>query len=368
MAPTASEIRTRPNAKTALTKRTFAKQTLDIKINLWYFQNKLSTFGRSLNPRNILGVRLKILITGSGGLVGRALAKTLRREGYEVVDLDLKNGPGQDIRNPRAVAAALDQVSGVVHLAAISRVVWAQRDPALCKEVNGTAFEQLLAQCAAARRPPWLIFSSSREVYGQQDTLPVSEAAPLRPMNVYARSKYHGEILVSGARGMLPAANVVRLSNVYGRIDDHADRVVPAFARAAAFGGSLRIEGGQNCFDFSHIDDVVHGLVELIRLTALGENLDPIHLTTGAGTTLDELANIAVSLARKPVNIVQKAPRDYDVSTFVGDTVRAGHVLGWGAHTMIKDGFAALISDFVGHTAANLVDGASVGRIPLHAP
>jgi nucleoside-diphosphate-sugar epimerase len=311
---------------------------------------------------------MRILVTGSEGLIGKTLALALRQAGLEVVEFDIRNSLEQDLRHKLAVASALARVDGVVHLAALSRVVWAERDPALCQEVNGTAFEQLLAQCAAAPRPPWLIFSSSREVYGQQDTLPVSEAAPLRPMNVYARSKYHGEILVSGARSMLPAANVVRLSNVYGRIDDHADRVVTAFARAAAFGGSLRIEGGQNCFDFTHIDDVVCGLVELIRLTALGENLDPIHLTTGTGTTLDELASIAVLLARKPVNIVQKAPRDYDVSTFIGDTVRAGQVLGWGARTKIADGFAALITDFVDHAAADLVDGDQARRIPLHAP
>ena len=58
-------------------------------------------------------------------------------------------------------------------------------------------------------------------------------------------------------------ACTIRLSNVYGSVDDHEDRVVPAFARAAAFGDELRVQGEENTFDFTYIDDVARGIVLL---------------------------------------------------------------------------------------------------------
>jgi nucleoside-diphosphate-sugar epimerase len=71
----------------------------------------------------------------------------------------------------------------------------------------------------------------------------VAEDAPLSPRNVYARSKVAVEQLTEEARERGMIAAVVRFSNVFGDTEDHADRVVPAFARAAAAGGTVRVDG-----------------------------------------------------------------------------------------------------------------------------
>ncbi len=79
-------------------------------------------------------------------------------------------------------------------------------------------------------KAPWVLFTSSREVYGQPDDLPATEATALRPMNVYGRSKVAGEQIAQAAlrRGLRTA--VVWLANVYGATGDHVDRVVPTFS------------------------------------------------------------------------------------------------------------------------------------------
>ena len=78
------------------------------------------------------------------------------------------------------------------------------RDPANCAATNVTALRGLLDIAIRAARRPWVVFVSSREVYGNAAGLPVEEEAPLRPMNVYARTKCDGELLARQARDAGP--------------------------------------------------------------------------------------------------------------------------------------------------------------------
>src|SRR5690606_18739564 len=182
--------------------------------------------------------------------------------------------------------------------AAVSRVIWGERDPALCRATNEGGTRNVLHAALASPRRPWIVFASSREVYGEPDALPVGEDAPLRPVNVYGETKIAGERLLEEARGAGLATAIVRLSNVYGSVHDHVDRVVPAFARSALAGDPLRIDGAEHTFDFTHIDDTARGIAAVIDALEAGERrLPAIHLLTGVPTTLGELASAAVDLA-----------------------------------------------------------------------
>jgi len=180
-------------------------------------------------------MEMHILVTGSCGLVGRALTQALQSDGLTVRGFDphaIDPGERGDVRDPKAVRAAIETCDGVIHLGAVSRVVWGERDPALCQTTNVEGSRNVLASAATSRRRPWVILASSREVYGQATSLPVAEDAPRRPLNVYARSKVAAEDLAHAVRRDGVRAAVVRLSNVYGSAADHPDRVVPAFARS----------------------------------------------------------------------------------------------------------------------------------------
>lgn len=287
-----------------------------------------------------------ILITGSSGLIGRAVRERLEMSSLAVRTFDICENSGDDSRDRTALEQAMQGVTGLVHLAAISRVVWAQDNPALCNAVNVEALRNMLDIAASMPVRPWIIFASSREVYGDAQALPVREDAPLMPLNVYARSKVAGEMLMAEARHAGLLANVLRFSNVYGCTHDHVDRVVTAFARTAAMGGTLRLDGADNMFDFTHVDDAANGLYRTVLATLAGEALPPIHFLTGRGTTLGELAELAIGCARAPVDIRLAPPRTYDVARFVGDPTRAAVELGWRPSISIENGMADLVGRF----------------------
>ncbi len=289
---------------------------------------------------------MTILVTGSEGLVGSRVCSSLADSGIEARHFDLVRSKDEDIRSPIALAEATRGVEGIVHLAAVSRVVWGERDPDLCRATNVEGLRSLLSGCLGMPSRPWVIFVSSREVYGNADRLPVDEDATLRPLNVYARSKFDGERLSMEARAAGLCVNVCRLSNVYGSVHDHADRVVPAFASAAARGGRMRVEGSDNLFDFTSIVDIGKALTALIGATMKREELPPIHFTTGVGTTLGQLAELARRHAKAPVEIMEAPKRDYDAVRFVGNPDRAQQLLGWRAEVGLESGLADLVDQF----------------------
>lgn len=290
-----------------------------------------------------------ILITGSEGLIGSALGRTLSEIGETIIRLDLQApdyGARGDVRCPETVRRALQSCRGVVHLAAVSRVALGERDPDLCWSTNVDGTRLIAESCLAAPSHPWLLFASSREVFGQPRELPATEETPLAPRNVYGRSKVAGERLVreAGTAGLRVA--IVRFANVYGSTRDHSDRVVPAFARAAALGAPLRVEGPERTFDFIHIDDVVRALVSLIGLLDAGRVSPPINLVSGNPTTLGALAQLCVELAGTSASIVSAPPRTFEVSDFYGDPARARAILDWTPTITLREGVARLIHDF----------------------
>ena len=295
-------------------------------------------------------INRRILLTGSEGLVGSALRATLEGLGADVAGLDIRGTGGEagDVRDAQRVRQVVTGRHGIVHLAAVSRVVWGERDPETCREVNIGGLCNVIAAARSQKRRPWIVFASSREVYGQPDSLPVTEDAPLRPINVYGRTKVEGERLVRAARDDGLRTAVVRLSNVYGSTRDHADRVVPAFAWNAVMGDTLRVEGADHTFDFTHIDDAVRGIASLIRVLTGGEEPPPTHLLTGCPLTLGKVAALAVELAGTGAPIVQAPPRSFDVSRFCGDPSRARRLLGWIPRVTLSQGLARLIRDFRG--------------------
>lgn len=269
--------------------------------------------------------------------------------GYHVQGLDLKalGIERGDVTDARQVCEAMSSCDGVLHLAAVSRVVWGERDPEGCWATNVGGLENILQAAQLHKNKPWVVFASSREVYGQPDFLPATEDTPLLPVNVYARSKVEGERLTVLARQSGLRTAVIRLSNVYGRIADHNDRVVPAFARAAATSQPLRVDGASHTFDFTHVDDVSRGIVSLISRLADGEDFtSPIHFVSGRPTTLGELAELAISIANSSSQVVPAPPRNFDVARFYGKYDRATRLLDWTPTTSLIDGLTQLIADF----------------------
>jgi nucleoside-diphosphate-sugar epimerase len=291
-----------------------------------------------------------IIVTGSAGLIGKALVVRMAEAAMQSIGFDLRERDARfrsDLREEAAVERAIAGVAGIIHLGAVSRVVWGERDPEACWAVNVDATRCIVRAALAQRQPPWLIYASSREVYGQQEVLPVSEDAGLAPLNVYARSKVAAERTVTEAREAGLTAAVVRFSSVYGDVDDHSDRVVPAFAAAAAGGGTIRIDGPECGFDFTHVSDVASGVLTVAQCLGRGERrLPALHFVSGVRTTLRELSAIAMARAFVPVRVVEAPRRSFDVQDFQGDPARTAALLGWKSSTPLAEGVSRLVREF----------------------
>lgn len=293
----------------------------------------------------------KILITGSLGLIGSALERHLNTIGVNVQGIDQRypvNHPRHgDVCNLEELTNLAQNCIGIIHLAAVSRVITGEQHPDRCWNVNVSGTQTVLEVARRSLSKPWVIYASSREVYGQQAKLPVNENASFIPCNVYARSKVAAESLMNEYRQNGLQTSIMRFSNVYGSIDDHKDRVIPAFCKAAACGGSISIDGGHNTFDFTYINDVIDGIQKVINKLQQGcFDLPPIHLTTGKGTTLLEAANLAKSVSKFDIEFVECPSRSFDVSTFYGDPMCAKNLLNWQAKIGINEGIALLVKMF----------------------
>ncbi|HOO89881.1 MAG TPA: NAD-dependent epimerase/dehydratase family protein [Syntrophales bacterium] len=291
----------------------------------------------------------KVLVTGSSGLVGSALVSALVSQKAKPILFDIRaQGKAYgDIRNYEKLREAAEGVDGIIHLAAVSRVIWGEKDPVLCRDTNIGGLHNVLEVMNHAQKRPWLIFASSREVYGQPECLPVDENCPIRPVNVYGHTKVEGEELVLKARYHGFRSCVIRLSNVYGSVADYADRVIPAFSKAAAFGDAIYVEGSDNTFDFTHIDDVTRGILTLTELLETEDPAPPpIHFVSGIATTLKELAEMTIRIAQSSSKIHHKPPRAFDVARFYGNPQRANDLLGWKPKVSLEEGLSRLIQGF----------------------
>jgi nucleoside-diphosphate-sugar epimerase len=287
----------------------------------------------------------RVLVTGSSGLIGLPLCAELARLNLDVVPFDIAASSRADILDAQALVEAVRGCVGIVHLAAVSRVAHGERDPAHCRAVNAEGTRNVIKAAREATSSPWLVFASSREVYGQPDAMPVSEDAPLRPFNTYGRAKAESETLVIDASRATLRAIALRLTNVYGGLNDHPDRVIPAFVRNALSGSPLLIESPSATFDFVHVSDCVRGFVRAVSLLRGGaQSLDPCNLACGRATTLGDLARLVVSRTQSSSVIEERAALNYNVSRFVGDTVRAEKLLGWRHEITLEAGLDRYIA------------------------
>ena len=141
----------------------------------------------------------KALVTGAGGFIGSHLVDRLVNDGYSVVVLDnLSTGKLEnisdhlsrrnvsfvegDIRDASMVERCLADVDAVVHLAAVVSVPFSVEHPDVTFEVNVGGTLNVLRSCANWRVGK-LVFASSCAVYGEPDSLPVSERTPVGPVS-----------------------------------------------------------------------------------------------------------------------------------------------------------------------------------------
>ena len=281
-------------------------------------------------------------------MIGRALRARLEAAGVRVVGCDLRASnlcERFDLRDLPAVRRAMRECGGVIHLGGVSRIIEGERNSELCKSVNISGTSGIVDAAAESPKRPWMLFASSREVYGQPPNLPCVEGTPPNPINVYAKSKLAAERMVLSLRERGGTVAVLRFSNVFGSTDDYPDRVVPAFAKAAASGGILRLEGPDSVFDFTALEDSVSAAHKTVEALQTGRSdMPPLDIVTGRATSLRELADISLSAGSGETIIAP--PRLFSASRFQGDPRAAARHLGWRAAIPLEQRVTRLVGDF----------------------
>ncbi len=275
----------------------------------------------------------RALVTGGAGFIGRSLVDRLVERGDDVVVLDnLRRGTRAaiqrhidvgsinfiegDIRDAAALRDAMARVETVYHLAAQSNVMGAIEDEDYSFTTNalGTVNVLRIATELGVKR---VVFSSSREVYGEAQYTPVDEDHAMAAKNPYGASKVAGEAYCrtyAHCYGLDVA--ILRLANVYGQGD--RDRVIPLWLEQAAGGRELRVFGGSQVLDFVGVSIVVDALV-----LAGERGLDgPTNIGSGTGTSIIELANRILEVTGSRSAIHRVAARGVEVNRFIADVTR----------------------------------------------
>jgi UDP-glucose 4-epimerase len=284
-----------------------------------------------------------VLVTGSEGLIGKELSRKLEEKKINVVGYDIKNG--QDILDQESLEKIICDIDGVIHLAATSRVVAGYNDPYKAVVTNVIGTTNILDLIRRKNPSCWMIFGSSREVYGEYQRI-VKESDPQKPVNVYGASKSAGEYLsLCYGNNYNLRTFVVRFSNVYGGLNDHPDRVIPRFFIQALANTDITIYGGNQIFDFVHLSDAVDGLIKLIQKIINNEKLEyrTLHFVTGKSLSLVELSNKIIKLTNSK-SIVKYFPRrEFDVDTFIGDPSVTMNALDWQPKISIDEGLESYL-------------------------
>ena len=298
----------------------------------------------------------RLLITGAAGLIGTEVTHLLRQLNYDVATLDLKKRDQRgtpidlvgDLLDPRLRSEALQDVSGVIHLAAVSRVVKAEAAPKECTRVNLDGTKALLLDMIARRCPPWFIFASSREVYGEARWLPVDEGHTLAPLNHYGRTKVACEALVrTYANSVQRSGTILRFSNVYGNTLDHEDRLVPSFIQRALFEQELRVFGGEQVLDLIHVRDVAFAIERAVSFIQHDEHWGAtINVGSGVGTSMKELIELIEDSVGKRVSVKLEPSRKSSVNSYIADTKLMNRNLGVECHVPLQIGLRELIDGF----------------------
>jgi UDP-glucuronate 4-epimerase len=232
---------------------------------------------------------MKILVTGSAGFIGAALTYSLLQRGDEVIgvdnhnnyyDISLKEARIQrfinhskythirmDIANRDEIADVfkIHKPNRVVNLAAQAGVRYSLENPQAYIDSNIVGFANILEGCRRGN-VEHLVYASSSSVYGANTSYPFSVSQRVEhPLSLYAATKRSNELMAHSYSHLYGVPTTgLRFFTVYGPWG-RPDMALFKFAKAIIEGRPIQVYNhGKHTRDFTYIDDVVHGILEVL--------------------------------------------------------------------------------------------------------
>ena len=324
----------------------------------------------------------RALITGANGFVGKVLAAHLCAQGWEVRCSDIAVPPGDDawrtcdVSRRDTVEQLLEwggPLTHVFHLAAVTFVPEAGRDPARTFEINllGTVH---LARALLERLPhARLVYIGSAEVYGVPEHLPITEGHPLAPANPYAISKAAADQYCAWLH-QSAGLDVVRMRPFNHSGPGQSDRFVLSsfahqIARIESRGGfskrsqpppeagqplALRVGNLQSRRDFSHVDDVVRAYEQAALNGVAG---DAYNVCSGRPVAIQEALDRLLAMSTAPIQVDPDPERlrTADVTEAWGSCEKLRAHTGWQHEKGLDDVLADLLAYWRDQEAGSVV-------------
>jgi GDP-4-dehydro-6-deoxy-D-mannose reductase len=301
-------------------------------------------------------VSRRALVTGGHGFVAQWAMRAMLERGWsvisagvgapstaEILDADQQESVRwveMDVTRQADVAAAVDLAAPdvVLHLAAISHVPDAMRDPARAYDVNTLGTVRLLAEIGRIRGEgmgdPVVLVVGSSEQYGRHEAseMPLTEDAEQRPLTLYAASKLAQEVASLQAFRSEGLRVVCTRSFNHSGAGQGANFLLPALVRRAlalrAAAGPLVIGNGDTIRDFLHVADVVAAYLSLLDTGVAGE---AYNVCSGDGLSVHALARLVLQRVGVSADISSDPAlsRPVDVPVQIGSNAKLRRATGW---------------------------------------
>jgi NAD dependent epimerase/dehydratase len=292
-----------------------------------------------------------ILLTGADGFIGSHLTEALVRKGYKVRAFVLYNSfnswgwldncstdvRGQfevfsgDIRDPHGVKEAMKGCDAVLHLAALIAIPYSYHSPDTYVDTNikGTLNVLQAARDLGLQR---VIHTSTSEVYGTAQFVPITEAHPLQGQSPYSATKIAADQLAYSFYTSfgLPVV-IARPFNTYGPRQS-ARAVIPTIISQIANGKrQIKLGAVSPTRDFNYVQDTVTGFIELLNSSeCLGE---VINFGSNFEVSIGETAQLIAEVMDVDIDIVadevRLRPEGSEVERLWADNSKAKKLLGW---------------------------------------
>jgi dTDP-glucose 4,6-dehydratase len=307
----------------------------------------------------------KVLVTGADGFIGSHLVEELISRGYGVrafvyynsfnswgwldslpkqilEKIEIFNG---DIRDPNGVRLAMKGIDIVYHLAALIAIPYSYHSPDMYVDTNIKGTLNVL-QAARDLKTSRLIITSTSEVYGTAQYVPIDEKHPYQGQSPYSATKIGADRLAeSFYRSFNMPITIVRPFNTYGPRQS-ARAVIPTIISQLLAGKEeIKLGSLTPTRDFNFVKDTVNGFIEIANSDlTIGQE---INIATQKEISIGELANELIKQINPKAKIVcdnqRLRPEKSEVNRLLGSNEKIRILTSWKPKYSLSEGLAETI-------------------------
>ena len=308
---------------------------------------------------------MKVLVTGADGFIGSHLTEELVKKGYEVRAFTYYNSFGTwgwldmmpaeilkiveifivNIRDPNGVRMALKGVEEIFHLAALIAIPFSFHSPDSYVDTNIKGTLNVL-QAARDYDTSKVLITSTSEVYGTAQYVPIDEKHPYQGQSPYSATKIGADRLAeSFYRSFETPISIVRPFNTYGPRQS-ARAVIPTIISQLLAGKKeIKLGALSPTRDFNYVKDTVAGFISIAESDrTIGEE---INIATQNEISIGELASEIISQINPDARIIceeeRLRPEKSEVNRLLGSNEKIKRLTGWRPQYSLKEGLQKTI-------------------------